>query len=67
MTLTSMSHPTKLVNTTTFLVYKESLSCLHEVWLSVLVEIEISKDLVRIEVVLFYAEWSGDFTARVHL
>ncbi len=55
MTLTSMSHPTKLVNTTTFLVYKESLCRLHEVWLSVLVEIEIAKDLVRIEIVLFYA------------
>ena len=67
MTLTSMSHPTKLVNTTTFLVYKESLSRLHEVWLSVLVEIEIAEDLVRIEVVLFYAEWSGHFTTRVHL
>jgi hypothetical protein len=67
MTLSSMSHPTKLVNTTTFLVYEESFSCLHEVWLCVLVEIEITKDLVRIKVVLFYAEWSGHFTARVHL
>lgn len=62
MTLTSVSHPTKFVYSTTFFVYEESFSSLHEVWLSVLVEIEITIDLMRIKVILFYAEWSRNLT-----
>ena len=67
MTLTSMCHPTIFVNTTTFLVDKESFSCLHEVWLSIFVKIEVSIDLMRVEVIFLDTEWSGNLTSRVHV
>lgn len=67
MTLTSMCHPTIFVNTTTFLVDKESFSCLHEVWLSVFVKIEVSIDLMRVKVIFLDTEWSGNLTSRVHV
>lgn len=66
MTLTSMSHPTIFVNTTTFLVDEESFSCLHEVRLSVFVKIEVSIDLMGVEVIFLDTEWSGNLTSRVH-
>ena len=67
VTLACVRHPAKLVYSTTFLVDEESFGCLHQVWFSVFVKIEVTEDLMRIEIKLFDAERSGNLTSRIHV
>jgi hypothetical protein len=53
------------VDTARLFVHEETLVCLHQLGFAIEV-IEVTHELMRIKVVLFYAEGSGNLTVFVH-
>jgi len=66
MTLSSEDHPAMLINTAALLVNEESFVCHHHTWLSIYV-VEISHQVVRVEVEFLNAVGSGYFTFIINI
>ena len=72
MTITPLDEPAKSVHSATLLVYVEALLGLQELWYSspsalVVLELEITDEIMRVEVELFDAEWSRQLTLVIEI
>ena len=72
MAVTSLDEPAKSVDSSALLVYVETLFGLEQLWngtsrTRVILEIQVTHQIMRIEIELFNAEWSGNFTLVIHL
>ena len=72
MAVASLDEPAESVDSPALLVYIETLFGLEQLWdgetrTCVILEIQVTHQIVRIEIELFNAEWSGNFTLVIHI